>query len=174
MRETKTSYVFETERATLRRFNDGDAGNMHLLLGNPEVMRFSISGVKTKEKSEAFLHARLEQYNERGYGAYAIELKDTGAFAGYCGFHDQDIEDAEEQELSYRLLPDFWGKGLGSELATATMRYGFEKLSFERLIALIEPENLASVRIIKKCGFDHERDWQIPDSKLVSIYSRRR
>ena len=85
-----------------------------------------------------------------------VELDLGFLFAGLALF--QDIDGAPEVEIGYRLRPDYWGRGLGTEAAAATRDYGFGELGMTRLISLIQPENIASVRIAEKIGMGCEKE----------------
>lgn len=62
--------------------------------------------------------------------------------------------DGIHQELSYELLPQFWGKGFGSEVATAVLRYGFENLELKKIYAETQSKNVASVKLLRKIGME--------------------
>lgn len=163
--------VAETERLELRRFRKEDAEAVLSFLGNAEVMRFSLHGPYNLKQCENFVEWCLERYHLKGYGLYAIVLKDSLKLVGYCGFYDQVIDGVDEVELGYRLHPNVWNCGVATEAAKAAMEYGFETLGFNRLISIIEAENTASIRVAEKNGFTHEKNSLFKESVPVRIYS---
>src|SRR5262249_21359565 len=80
-----------------------------------------------------------------------------GQFIGRCGLIPWVIEGRDEVEVAYLLAKAYWRQGLGAEVAQALVRYGFEQLQLSRLIALIDPENRASIATAEKAGLRFER-----------------
>ncbi|MBD5778230.1 GNAT family N-acetyltransferase [Pelagicoccus sp. NFK12] len=163
--------TIETNRTILRWFKPDDVEGALSFLGNSEVMRFSLSGPYDRKKCQEFVDWCLGRYELKGYGLFAVTLKETKKIIGYCGFYDQKIDGCDEVELGYRLHPEFWNKGLGTEVALSIQNYGFHELGFPRLISIIESENKASIRVAKKNGMNHEKDSMFKDQVPVEIYS---
>ena len=63
----------------------------------------------------------------------------------------------EEVDLGYRLLPEYWGRGLATEASLASLRYGFETLQLSRILGLVHPANVRSIRVLEKCGLTFEK-----------------
>ena len=142
----------ETERLRLRWFTDDDVQVMFELNSDPDVIRYAESS-PARDLEEA--RQRLEQgpladYEKYGYGRFAIELKATDEVIGFCGI--KYLPEIELPEVGYRLLKRFWGKGIGTEAARVCVEFAREDLELKKLVALIEPENGASIRIAKKLG----------------------
>ena len=152
------SPIAETERLLLRPFMLADLDAMAAILGNPEVMRFSLRGPYSREETAAFLDRVIGHYADRGAGLYAVIGNASKAVLGYCGYYFQEIDDREEWEIGYRLDPAFWGRGLATEAACAVRDYGFATLRRRRFISIIEAENTASIRVAEKMGMQHEKD----------------
>ena len=90
---------------------------------------------------------------------WAIVLKRDGAVAGYCGlsrFPDRCA--AHETEIGFRLRRADWGRGFATEAAMAVRDHAFNQLRLSKLIATIDPANVASVRVAEKVGLRYERD----------------
>jgi ribosomal-protein-alanine N-acetyltransferase len=85
-----------------------------------------------------------------GFAPWALIDKVTGKLAGWCGF--KYLEDTGEVEIAYGLAKEYWGKGLASEAASAAMEHGFEQLHLDRIVAVVWPENIASIRVLEKLG----------------------
>ena len=151
--------ITETPRLWLRHFTPFDEDNLAGLLGDPDVMQFSL-GVKTPAQIRAWLNERLEgeKVNPR-IGLFAVLLKDNEQFIGYCGLLEyKDIFPRVETELGYRLLKHEWGKGYATEAARAVRDYGFRELRLNRIISLIDPENYRSIAVAKKVGMRFEQE----------------
>ena len=150
--------IAETPRLRLRHFTHHDVQDMAKVMGDPEVMKFSLKGPLSVEQTQDFLERVIATYEDKGFGLWAIEEKATGHVIGYCGHYFLTIDEKEEVELGYRLARSHWGTGLATEAAQATVRYAFETLQLPRLISVIEAENYGSVRVAEKCGLRYTKD----------------
>lgn len=151
--------IANTERLTLRHFHILDAGSMYQVFGDPEVMRFG-DGVQTKGWVHNWLHACLERYHKTwGFGPYAVVEMRSRNVIGYCGlFYFPDINGQPEVEIGYRLARSAWGQGYATEAVSAVRDFAFHTLGIKRLIAIIDPENTASVHVAKKIGMHYEAE----------------
>jgi RimJ/RimL family protein N-acetyltransferase len=92
----------------------------------------------------------LADYDKYGYGRFAVELKETGKVIGFCGI--KFIEEIGLPEVGYRYLKEYWGRGIGTEAALACVEFAREDLGCKKLVALIMPGNVASIRVAEKLG----------------------
>lgn len=150
--------IAETPRLVIRPFHVVDAEAMDHIFGNPEVMRFS-SGVQSSAWVCQWLRRCLEDYLNRKFGLWAVVERKSRNVIGYCGLtHFPDVGGRPETEIGYRLARDSWGYGYGTEAAQAVRDYAFYTLALNRLIAIIDPENAASIRVAEKIGLRYEKD----------------
>ena len=165
--------VAETPRLSLRRCERTDLDALARLFGDPEVMRFSL-GVKTREETRQMLEERVFPcYRENGWGPWSVFHREDDALIGFVGLLPQQVDGMHEAEVAYRIARVYWGRGLGSEAALAARDAGLEQFGLTRLISIIEPTNLASIRIAEKNGMHLEREttmWNRP----VRIYALER
>jgi RimJ/RimL family protein N-acetyltransferase len=154
--------IAETAHLIIRPFAASDLEPMTRVFGNVEVMRFG-DGVQSAEWVRDWLSRCLESYEQRGYGPWAVVEKDSGETIGYCGlFYFSDINGRPEIEIGYRLARAFWGQGYATEAVTAARDYAFHALGLTRLIAMIDPGNVASIRVAEKAGLRYEADVMLP------------
>ena len=92
----------------------------------------------------------MADYRKHGFGRGACILKSTGENIGFAGL--KYLEELGEVDVAYRLMPAYWGQGLATEVALASVRYGFADLGLKQIIGLAMPENIASVRVLEKTG----------------------
>lgn len=83
----------------------------------------------------------------------ALIDRESNEFAGFCGLVPEEVEGVEEVGIGYRLARRFWQRGLAPEAARTVMAHGFDVLRLDEVVAVIEPANLASLRVAEKIGF---------------------
>lgn len=156
--------IAETRRLILRQFHVFDQAAMEAVFGDPEVMRYG-PGVQSKEWVANWLLDCLDSYHHKyGFGPWAVVAKSTREVIGYCGlFYYPDIANQPEIEVGYRLARTFWGCGYATEAAISVRDYSFNVLALTRLVALIDPQNKASIRVAEKLGMRYEREVMLPD-----------
>lgn len=147
----------ETSRLRFRRFTPDDLDALFELFSDREVVKYLGDGKPaTKEETVQHLRNFIERYwEQQHFGRWALIHKADGRLIGYCGL--RLLNDAIP-ELGYVLARAYWGNGLATEAALACLRYGFEELRLERIVAATRPENVASQHILKKLGMKYEGD----------------
>jgi ribosomal-protein-alanine N-acetyltransferase len=152
-------FKLTTERLSLRHFHilDGDA--MYRIFGDPEVMKYG-DGVQTREWVDTWLRTYFERYYQAwGFGPYAVVENLTQDVIGYCGlFYFPNVNGRPEVEIGYRLVRPAWGHGYATEAARAVRDCAFTDLGIQRLIAIIDPSNIASIRVAEKLGMRYEQN----------------
>lgn len=167
--------TLETERLYLRRLEPGDLDALAALYADPEIRRYFPEGTltrdETQEELEWFLHGHPEHPQ---LGLWATIHKPTGQFIGRCGLLPWVIDGVNEVEIAYLIAKPWQRQGLGAEAARALVRYGFETLGLERLIALIDPTHTASIRTAESAGLRFEREVVIDGvrSSVLAIRSQ--
>jgi RimJ/RimL family protein N-acetyltransferase len=151
--------ITETSRLILRHFHIVDGEAMDRVFGDPEVMRYG-DGIKQPEWVRKWLRGCLEDYHQKwGFGLWAVVEKENRDVIGLCGLsHFPDVGGQPETEIGYRLARAYWGRGFATEAARAVRDYGFDALSISRLISIIDPRNIASIRVAEKTGLSYEKD----------------
>lgn len=147
--------TLQTERLILRPFSieDADLYAKHIF-SNADVMRYlNTDGTvppNPKMYAQGYIIERNKEWQHRGHGAWAVIEKATGAFMGHSGLFI--IEPTSVVEVGYALGKPFWGKGYAPEAARETLRYGFEVLKLDEIVAVAFPQNTASIRVMEKIG----------------------
>lgn len=148
-------YEIETSRLLLRQLNSADLNDLCRIYANPEIMKY-IGETKTKQQVKKYINMMLESWEKNNLGMWAIIFKSNGHFIGDGGICF--LEKTPEIEVGYVLEKSYWHLGLATEVAKASLRYGFEVLSLDRIIAVADPENAASRRVMEKVGMKYEKD----------------
>ncbi len=146
-----------TERLLLRRWRDTDRLPFQKLNSDPRVMEF-MPGLLSPEASDELI-ARIEaHFEQHGFGPFAAELREDGAFLGYIGLYVPtfDAEFMPAIEIAWRLSADYWGRGLATEGARSVVRHAFAELGLSGLVSFTVPENLRSRRVMEKLGMAHD------------------
>jgi ribosomal-protein-alanine N-acetyltransferase len=147
----------ETARLSLRPFTPDDLDDLLLAFGDPEVMRY-ISGGKprSREDTETGMLRTIEGWKTRGFGFWAVTRREQESLIGYCGL--VPLDDTPEIEVAYGFAKSEWGKGFASEAARASLRFGFEELKLKRIVAVVDPENISSKRVLEKLGMTYTKN----------------
>lgn len=156
MAENEIIHV-ETDRFYLRDITEGDAAHLYRLDSDPRVHTY-LGNKTVKNVHEIFIMIRRiqRQYEEHGIGRWAVIQKDSGQFLGWAGLKKvtETVNGySNYYDLGYRLLPEYWGQGVASECASASLVYGFSSLSLQIIYAAAHTENAASGRILLRNGF---------------------
>jgi [ribosomal protein S5]-alanine N-acetyltransferase len=162
--------VLETPRMLLRPFEANDAAIVFPWMTDTEIMRYMPTGQDyTLEQVQARVNRYMNHQEQRGYSRWMIFDRATGEAIGDAGI--LYLPATGENELGYRLVKPWWGKGLATEVAEAWMQYAFNELGMTELIAFSHPDNVASVRVMEKCGFEFLRNETIAGMGVV-VYSK--
>ncbi|MGL4597533.1 MAG: GNAT family N-acetyltransferase, partial [Bacteroidia bacterium] len=146
-----SSPLFTTSRLAFYPISEDDAAIMFDLNSDPEVIRYTgDSAFESVEAARLFFRERVASYARAGYGRWKVVLRDSGEFSGWCGLKYHDDENITD--VGYRFFQRYWGKGYGTEACKATLHYGFQELKLVEVYAHARVENIASCRILEKCG----------------------
>jgi RimJ/RimL family protein N-acetyltransferase len=152
--------TIETPRMLLRPPVMVDLDNLAEIYRDPEVMRYRLfSQPPSLKQTHEFLKSYLAHWEQHGFGRWATIYKANQRLIGHCGL--EYVTSLDEVEVNYLLAREYWGRGLATESAIALLRYGFETLQFDQLVALAKPENLASLRVMEKIGMQYEKNIQL-------------
>ncbi|MEU5939908.1 GNAT family N-acetyltransferase [Micromonospora sp. NPDC047548] len=158
--------TLHTDRLLLEPYRPADADEFVALLTDPEVGRFMGDGPMTAEDAAA-LFGRLfsKVYADGLFDVWAVRR--DGQYVGHAEIKRTD--DVDGHEIVYALAKPAWGAGLGTELARALTRYGFDTLGLPRVYATVAEDNTASLALLAKLGFVHERDVTEDDGGVTRI-----
>lgn len=151
----------ETRRLRLRPMTLDDLSALARLWSDPEVMRYLPTGEpRSVEETQVELSYMVNHWQAHGFGVWAVILKETNEFAGYCGLeylHEEPggvtaeaLQGGTDVEVVAGLAKPYWKQGIAPEATRAVLRYGFETVGLLRVVAAIHPENDASRHILQK------------------------
>jgi ribosomal-protein-alanine N-acetyltransferase len=141
-----------TERLELRAFEPGDLEALHAVYGDPEVTRF-IPAYPTLEHTRRALDIHVREAREGNPAFWALIERESGDLIGDAGLGL--IEGiGPEFELGYTIGPPWWGRGYATEAARAVRDHALGPLALPELLALVRPENVASINVLEKIGME--------------------
>ena len=156
----------ETERLRLRMTAPEDAETFHRIWNDEEVMKYIDSSWRPSLEDTRTVMSRLVQHwREKGFGQWAVTLKEDESVVGYIGF--KHLDKTPEVELLYGLDKPYWNRGITTEAAQASLRYIFEKGELQRIVAVANPENVGSYRVMEKLGMKYEGTGRYYNQELV-------
>lgn len=163
----------DTARLRLRPFTLDDIDAYHrAIFSDPDVMRYLPGGKPLPvERVRLMINRVRAHWAEHGYGLWAVELRGEGILIGHCGL--QNLPDAPEVELAYGIARPYWGRGLVTEAARASVRFGFEHAQLDHIIAVAVPEHAASRRVMEKIGMVYDGTGTYYGTELVRYVLRR-
>lgn len=155
-------FLIETERLGMRHFTLEDATDVLRFSSNEEVTLYTgdAGSIASLDDAEHVINSIwLAEYQQHGYARYALVHKADNKVIGFCGW--KYMTEEGKPDLGYRMLPEYWGQGLGMEAALAAMHYGKNVLGLTEVFADAVVENTGSIRIIEKLGFEFEKQYHL-------------
>ena len=149
--------ILETDRLCLRQLMLTDAGFILELVNEPAWLRFiGDRGIRTLDDARNYIATGpLDSYQRFGFGLYLVELKSDHIPLGICGLIKREA--LPNVDLGFALLPRFWGHGYALEAAKAVLTLAHGTLGLRRVVAITNPDNTRSIRVLEKLGLRFER-----------------
>lgn len=142
----------KTKRLKLRLINQNDIDDFHLLHSIPEVDHFNTLGIPEDiNASKKMLDDLLKDQESGRYFTFHIELINESLFTGMIALK-LGASKYQSGEVWFKLMPEFWNKGIASEALSAVLQFGFEELKLHRIEAGCAVDNIASARVLEKVG----------------------
>lgn len=160
---TATPYLLMSPRLGLRRWRAADVGPFARLNADPAVMEY-FPRVATLEESAAMVSRIEAQFDQFGYGLFAVDRLDRDEFIGYVGLSRPSFEAWFTPciEIGWRLKASAWGCGLATEAAKEVLRFGFEEVGLERIFSWTAVVNIRSERVMQKIGMRRAGEFEHP------------
>lgn len=167
-------HTIYTERLLLRGWKPDDHAPFAAMCADPDVMRYIGNGkTRTADDAARYIASFEEEWNERGFGLFAVEFKQTGDLIGFTGLSWPDFlpEVFPSVEIGWRFSKLSWGKGFASEAAAAALSFGVNELGITDIVSIYQLENGASARIMQKLGMIFDRQTIDPTcERVVEVY----
>jgi RimJ/RimL family protein N-acetyltransferase len=124
---------------------------------NPGFMAM-LGGVRDTAGTVAYLETNVKHWADHGFGMWMLRDAATWAVIGRAILRHLAVEGVDEVEVGYGFMPEYWGRGLATEIAKACIRLGFDQLGLQTIVAITTHANLASQHVMRKAGLTYERD----------------
>ena len=161
--------TLETRRLNFRELTSSDVINLQKIFADPVAMKFYPS-TKSEEEILDWIDWNIQSYQENGFGLWALIDKSTGEFVGQSGLILQNnVDGVDETEIAYLLERKYWGNGFATEAASRCRDLAFSRFACDRVISLIDPNNIRSVRVAERIGMALEKNVQ-RWGKTVDVY----
>ena len=160
--------VLETERLNLCLFTPDDAPFILTLVNEPSFLRYiGDKKVRNLEDARQYLtNGPIASYQKNGFGLMRVELKDSHTSIGMCGLLKRD--ELSDPDIGFAFLPDFWNQGFAFEAAAAVMKDAREQLRLDRILAIVNPDNYASMKLLERLGLRLE---EMRDGGQTKLYA---
>ncbi|GAA2280621.1 GNAT family N-acetyltransferase [Streptomyces hawaiiensis] len=155
-----------TPRLLLRRWLDDDLVPLSEIHADPVVMqRIADGSPRSLDQTAEDIEAWEEEWDDEGFGVFAVELLGSGELAGAVGLSvaDAPAEIAGQVAISWRLGRVFWGQGYASEAAHATLEFAVQDRGLDRVVAVCRTGDRASANVLDKLGMQMEGTARHPD-----------
>ncbi len=160
--------ILQTPRLLLRRFTKADAPLVQQLNSNPNVLKYLDEPLlQTEEQALYILNTIILPQYSNNLGRWAIHVKTTNEFIGWCGLKYR--AEPDEIDLGYRLMEQHWGNGYAFEAAKHSVDYAFQQLHLKTIVGRAHIGNLASLKILEKVGMQFIKE-EIIDDCPVKTY----
>ncbi|WP_430513932.1 GNAT family N-acetyltransferase [Pannonibacter phragmitetus] len=151
--------IIETERLVLRPWKDEDLEPFAALCGDPEVMRYFVKPLSIGE-TQALIARIREKEEADGFCFRPVMCKADGAFIGMVGLarpqFPAPVPFAPCVEIGWRFARSAWGQGYASEAARAWLRFGFETLELDEIVAFTTVKNAPSRKVMERLGMTYD------------------
>ena len=160
----------ETKRLILRELNENDFAALHAILSDPETMQYYPAPFD-EEKTRGWIARNQNNYDELGFGLWAVVLRETDELIGDCGVTMQPIHGKIRPEIGYHIHKDHQRRGYASEAAKACMDYVFEHTPFNIAYSYMKYTNAASYGVALKNGMRFIEEYDDPVNVRTRVYA---
>ena len=174
MRPVADETNLRTERLLLRGWRAEDRVAFAALNADPRVMEWFPTPM-TSAESNAVADRIEKQFEETGWGLWAVEIPGVDPFIGFVGLSPSESTlGFPSVEIGWRLAAEHWGNGYAPEAAVAALRFGFEHLFLDEIVSFTSVGNAKSRRVMAKIGMKHnpKDDFDHPRLPKTSPLSR--
>lgn len=143
-----------TDRTVIREITEDDLPELYEIYDDDFVTKYVEELYEYDDELQFTRDYIKNMYGFYGYGLWLVFDKETGKLAGRAGLSNRTIDDAEQVELGYVISKEFRNRGYAAEVCEAILKYASEQLKMEEIYICTDKDNLPSLRLARKLGFD--------------------
>ena len=117
-----------------------------------------LGGIRSEAATRLYIERNMAHWAAHGFGLWVLRDRSSGEVIGRAVLRHLLVEGDDEIEVGYGFLPEYWGRGLATEIILACLRIAGEQLGLSSVVAITLPSNLASQRVMRRAGMAYERD----------------
>ena len=160
--------IAQTKRMTLHRFSEKDVVGFYNLNADPQNIQFTgDESFKDHAQTAAFINS-YDHYQRHGFGRWSLYSKQDGQYIGFCGL--RYVAKTKSVDVGYRIMHQYWGKGLATEATIASLDIGFKQYDLKQIVSRARVDNPASIKVLLKTGFK-QIDSEVEDGHLWQVFS---
>lgn len=164
-------HILSTPRLWVREFTLDDLDDLYELYGKPGMTEY-MEPLYDREKEEAYQRAYIENmYGFYGYGMWLVYEKESGKLVGRAGLENREYQGEWYLEMGYAIATECQRRGFATEVCNGILQYARENLEYEEVNCLIRPENVASMALVNKLGFQYRKTVMI-EGNTYDWYAR--
>lgn len=159
--------MIETERMMLRPFVIADTAAVFEFGAHPEVGKYTGDELLTDTEQAKVIITNVfhSDYKKYGYGRWAAVYKPNNKVIGFAGL--KYLPEFDETDIGFRFLPEYWNKGICTEISIEIIKYGFETLNLNRIIGIADPQNIGSNKVLQKIGLQFYKSDNYDESSNI-------
>ena len=161
--------ILETNRLILREMTDDDFNALAKVISDPETMKYYAAPYDEKGVQK-WIDWCKASYQKRGFGLWAVVLKETGEMIGDCGVSMQIIDDERKPEIGYHLRKDYHRQGIGKEMTHAVKDYFFNNFNYDEVYSYMDKDNVPSYKTAEANGMKFLHIYITKDGEECRVY----
>ncbi len=162
-------FILETERLIVREMTDDDYNSLQKVISDPETMKYYHAPFD-EEGVWKWIRWCKASYEKRGFGLWAVVLKETGEMIGDCGVSMQTIDDELKPEIGYHLRKDYHRQGIGKEMTQAVKDYFFTHFDYDEVYSYMNKDNLPSYKTAEANGMTFQHLYTTEYGEVCRVY----
>ncbi len=163
--------MIQTKRTSLRPFIPSDYEAVFEFGSHPEVGKYTGDELlqTPQQAKDIITNVFQSDYKKYGYGRWAVVHKSDNKVIGFAGL--KYLPEFDQVDIGFRFLPQYWNKGLATEVSIEIIKYGFETLNLDEIIGIADPLNIGSCKVLQKIGLQfYKTDQYDGDGKKYNWY----
>ena len=165
--------VIKTENLLLREFTHEDFPALFEIFSDPETMRHYPKPFD-ENRTKDWIEWNLQNYEEYGFGLWAVVLRETDEFIGDCGLTIQNIDGESLPEIGYHIQKNHWRKGFGSEAASEVRDWAFMNTEYDCLYSYMKYTNIGSYSTAVAIGMKKVKEYHDEKNGISYAYAIKR